>query len=212
MLGALSRPLTPSEHQLFLNGVLRVPDADLALFATGFLPRLRRRLTVQVDPTLDLPEVLPPARLPRPVRRPARRAHLGFRYTVGAETHDLPAAPAATENPIRDVGSEAALAASVPEGPWRTGTELHETSLIGRGLITFTGEVLPGLRARDDVVVETEGDEPTFTEAEDAPRVELRVTESAVGTGSTWASRCGWATSWCRSWSCSGLWPAARIT
>ncbi len=181
VLGPLSRPLTPSEHQLFLNGVLRVPGADLPLFATGFLPRLRRRLTVQVDPDLDLPEVLPPLLVCR-VRFGDRRAAVSwaFRYTVGDQAHELPAT-AASDNPIRDAAAEAALAASVPEGPWRTGTGLYEASLIGRGLITFTNDVLPGLRVRDDVVVETEGDEPTFTEAEDAPRVELRVTESEVG-------------------------------
>lgn len=182
VLGPLTRPLTQPEHQLFLNGVLRVPDSDRALFAAGFLPRLRRRFAVTVAPGLDLPEGEPPVLVCR-IGFGERRASVawGFRYRFGDRSHDLGIAPAAAGPPIRDAHAEATLAASVPEGPWRQGAALHDTDLVGRALIAFTSHVLPALRERDDVVVETGGDEPSFTEAEDAPRVELRVADSEVG-------------------------------
>ncbi|WP_232547045.1 DEAD/DEAH box helicase [Propioniciclava soli] len=185
VLSRLSRPLDQAEARLFEGGAMAIPAADIPLFAAGFLPQLQDRLAVRVDPELDLPTAQPPRLLCR-VTFSDRRAQVawGFAYRVGTEVHELGVRPAASDPPLRDAGAEAALAASVPQGPWRTGgalPELHETTVIGRGLIAFTTDVLPGLLERDDVDVTLTGEPPTFTEAEEAPRVELTVTDSEVG-------------------------------
>ncbi len=37
-----------------------MPDADLAAVRGGYLPALRDRLSIDVDPALELPETAPP--------------------------------------------------------------------------------------------------------------------------------------------------------
>jgi superfamily II DNA or RNA helicase len=188
VLGALTRPLDAAEQALFLTtGAIDVPEADIPLFATGFLPQLRQRLSLQIAKGVDLPEATPPVLVCR-VEFGARSAslHWTFRYTVGDRKHDLGLSPDAGDPPVRHPAAEAALAASVPEGAWRatgrSGTpELRPCFLTGRPLIDFVAADLPTLRALDGVLVEVSGDVPAFREATDAPTVTLKVTDSELG-------------------------------
>nr|NLI50897.1 DEAD/DEAH box helicase [Propionibacterium sp.] len=194
LLAPLSRPLQDAEHALFRSGrTIEVPDADLPAFATGYLPRLRQRLAVRVGDGVELPEASPPQLVCRVAfaARDGRVAHRasvtwGFRYRVGAAVHDLPLRPGRDEPPVRDAEAEAALAASVPAGPWlatgRRGQALLQDAIVGgRLLFTLVGEVLPALRARPDVVVEVAGEQPEFHESDAAPAVRLAVTDGADG-------------------------------
>ncbi|WP_432558391.1 SNF2-related protein [Granulicoccus sp. GXG6511] len=61
LLGPLSRELTRDEHSLFArSGIVEVPNSDVGLFASGFLPRLRDRLEVRLHDGVELPEPSPP--------------------------------------------------------------------------------------------------------------------------------------------------------
>ena len=192
LLAPLSRPLADAEHALFRSGrPIDVPDADLEAFATGYLPQLRQRLTVRVGPGVDLPEASPPALVCR-VRFAGRDGGVaqsasvawGFRYRLGAAVHDVPVRPGRTDPPVRDPAAEAALAASVPAGPWlaagHRGQPLLQDALVaGRLLFALVGDVLPALRRRADVVVEISGEAPEFRESDAAPAVRLSVTDGA---------------------------------
>ena len=187
LLAPLTRPLTAEEHRLFGNGSLTVPTGDVPLFATGFLPQLRDRITVFVGPDVDLPEPAPPV-LRCLVEVGERRLTLrwGFRYRTGATVHDLPLAPSPLDPPLRQRAAEAALTGSLPAGPWHQadgtpGSRLRETELTGHPMIAFTGEVLPLLEERDDVEVELSAAIPEFREAGEAPRIALRIEESDNG-------------------------------
>ena len=187
-LAGFTRSLDQAEHILFARDTdLHVPERDVALFATGFLPTLGRRLTVQVDDDVVLPEPTPPTLVCR-VEFGDGTATLrwSFRYTLGDTTHVVGLAPAASDPPLRDPVAEARLAASVPEGPWlATGTngqpELRPAFLTGRPLFSFTARTLPALEELDDVVVELSRPAPTFREADEAPVVSLTISEPEAG-------------------------------
>ena len=192
LLAPLSRPLADAEHALFRAGrPIDVPEADVEAFATGFLPRLRQRLSVRVGEGVELPEASAPVLVCR-VAFAERQGGVAdaasvswfFRYRVGSSVHDLPARPGRAEPPVRDAEAEAALAASVPEGPWLTAGQrgqplLHDAVVSGRRLFALVGEVLPALRERADVVVEVSGEAPEFRESDAAPAVRLSVTDGA---------------------------------
>ena len=187
LLGALERPLDDGEQSLFAGtGPVSVPTADLALFAAGFLPHLRRRLAVDVAPGVILPEPAPPTLVCR-VEFAERTASVrwAFRYTVAGEVRDVGLAFDPTDPPVRDPGAEAELAASVPAGPWAEdapgGTELRPAFLVGRPLFHFVTEALPALSGRDDVDVVLNDRPPLFREADEAPTVTLSVTDSDAG-------------------------------
>lgn len=188
LLGRLTRTLDDAEHGLFTGGdVVEVPESDVAMFATGFLPQLRDRLEVLVGDDVDLPEVSGPLAICR-VRFAERRAGIewAYRYRIGERDVEVPAG-GDDDDPVRQVAAESRLAASLPDGPWQSmdersrRTELHDVTIIGRALIDFVGRVLPALAQRDDVEIETEGEAPEFREAAEAPTVTLRVTEPALG-------------------------------
>ncbi|MDO5500300.1 MAG: DEAD/DEAH box helicase [Propionibacteriaceae bacterium] len=188
VLGAFSRELTTDEHQLFAShGTVEIPSADVPLFATGFLPRLRDRLDVRIHEGVTLPEPSPPTAICR-VEFGERRAGLAwtYRYRIGEQTIEVPAAPGPDDPPVRDPRAEAELAAALPAGAWRTHgvsgeTELRAVQLTGRALIGFVTEVLPALRERDDVELEVAGEAPVFREAEAAPAITLRISDPAEG-------------------------------
>lgn len=188
LLGPFPRGLDEAEHQLFLTeGAVEVPDGDIGVFATGFLPQLRQKLEVRVHDEVELPEVLPPTAVCR-VEFAERTARVdwAYRYRVGDAIHDLRAVPRADDPPMRDPEAEGRLAGSLPAGPWRTPgmagqAHLHAAVVTGRELIDFVTDVLPVLAAREDVDVQTEGTVPQFREAEEAPTVSLRVSEPEKG-------------------------------
>ena len=187
VLAPLTRPLDQSEHGLFVHtAALTVPDADLPLFAAGYLPALRDRLSIDVDPALELPETAPPVLVCRvEFGDGSATVRWSFRYRVGETTHELGLVPAAHEPPLRQPGAEDALAASVPAGPWAEdglrGRELRPAFLTGRALFSFTARTLPALEVLDGVEVELASDAPVYTEATQAPEVLVRLTEPEAG-------------------------------
>ncbi|MFT3876800.1 MAG: DEAD/DEAH box helicase [Propioniciclava sp.] len=188
VLAPLTRPLDQSEHGLFVHtGALDVPGADLPLFAAGYLPALRRRVHVEVDPAVDLPAAAPPVLVCRvEFGEGSATLRWSFRYRLGDTAHELGLTPAAHEPPLRQPDAEAALAASVPPGPWveagaQDAPELRPAFLTGRALFSFTGRTLPQLEALDGVEVILASEAPVYTEAAEAPEVLVRITEPEAG-------------------------------
>src|SRR5699024_4969448 len=115
VLGPLSRPLSDVEQSLFMAGRVTIPAKDTALFAGGYLPRLRNRFDVDVEPGVVLPEVEPPV-LVLVVTFDGHRAQLewGFRYRFGDQVHDVAVQPAPADPPVRNPEAERALVESLP--------------------------------------------------------------------------------------------------
>ncbi len=193
LLGPLSRQLADAEHALFRSGQpIQIPDADVPLFASTYLPRLRRRLDVLVDAAVELPAATPPRLVCRVAfagRADAVAASAivswAFRYRVGTDDQDVSIVSGHGEL-LRDPEAEAVLAEVVHEGPWRaTGRHgqavLHDVRVAGRALFSLVGEMLPALGEREDVVVEVTGEQPAFRKTDAAPSVRLAVTDGADG-------------------------------
>ena len=186
VLAGFNRPLDEQEHAVFATGPVTVPTRDLSLFASGFLPHLRRRVEVRI--AADAPVPVPArALLVCRVEFGDGTASLrwAFRYGLGEQTHDLSLRPEPQEPPVRDPEAERTLADAVPRGPWRSErpdgrAELRPAFLSGRPLIEFVTETLPRLRALPDVVVDLNREAPEFSRAED-PVVELSVSDPAKG-------------------------------
>ena len=188
LLGRLSRPLDTAEHHLFTQpGTVRIPEEDLPLFGAGFLPALRRRITVEVADDIQLPEPEPP-RLVCAVEFGTGSATVrwSYLYRLGDTVHRLGLAATASDPPVRDLAAEAELAASVPDGPWsvvgpRGEAALRPAFLTGRALFSFTARTLPVLEAMERVDVELASEAPSYREAENAPVVSLTVSEPPAG-------------------------------
>ncbi|GAB3811579.1 DEAD/DEAH box helicase [Tessaracoccus terricola] len=187
LLGPLSRPLSDVEQSLFMAGSVTIPAKDTALFAGGYLPRLRNRFDVDVEPGVVLPEVEPPVLLLR-VTFDGHRAQLewGFRYRFGDQVHDVGIQPHPSDPPLRNPEAERALVESLPAGPWRrthhTGrTILSDAHLHGIWMIRFTTDILPELQTRDDVEVVLSEEAPEFRRAEEAPTIQLDLEDSREG-------------------------------
>ncbi|HJE52019.1 MAG TPA: SWIM zinc finger family protein, partial [Tessaracoccus flavescens] len=147
VLAPLTRPLDEAEHAVFTTGPVTVPDRDLQLFASGFLPHMKRRLDVRVADDANVPQ---PARTTLVCRvdfgENIASIRWAFRYALGDEVHDLLLKPEAHEPPLRDPEAEAQLARQVPPGPWRSdhgdGATLRPSFLSGRSLIEFVTDAL----------------------------------------------------------------------
>ncbi len=187
LLAPLARPLSESEHTLFTAGGMQIPDIDVGIFAAGYLPRLREQFDVAVAGEVNLPEPHPPLlRCTVTFDGHSALVQWGFRYLLDDRPHDLALLPTTSEPPLRDRVAERTLAASVLEGQWRDVDEqgiavLHETSLTGLPLIVFVADVLPALQERDDVVVETVKEAPSFHHADEAPTINLNIDDSPKG-------------------------------
>ncbi|RMB62411.1 DEAD/DEAH box helicase [Tessaracoccus antarcticus] len=187
LLAPLTHTLSQSEQTLFSSGGMQIPSHDVGIFATGYLPRLREQFEVVVAEDVTLPEAQPPLlRCTVTFDGYSALVQWGFRYLLDDRPHDLALHPTGSEAPLRDRVAEQELAGSIRPGPWR-GVDgrglpvLHEASLTGLPLITFVDDVLPALEERDDVVVETGSEAPTFTHADEAPTISLSIEDSAKG-------------------------------
>ncbi|MDO5535677.1 MAG: SNF2-related protein, partial [Propionibacteriaceae bacterium] len=188
ILAPLERPLDQAEHHLFTQPrTITIPDADLPVFGAGFLPALRSRMTVEVADDVEIPEPEPPVLVCTvDVGEGTGTVRWLFRYEVGGTAHEVGLASRPSDPPVRDPAAEAALAASVPEGPWRTtsprGTAgLRPAFLTGRALFRFLAQTLPQIGELDGVEVRMAGATPTFREAEEAPQVSLSISEPTSG-------------------------------
>ncbi|MGO1488480.1 MAG: DEAD/DEAH box helicase [Arachnia sp.] len=187
LLAPLNRILSESEHTLFTTGGMGIPAADVGVFAAGYLPRLRERFEVQVDHGVVLPKPTPP-KLRCMVTFDDQEALVqwGFRYLLEGQPHDLALHPTGSEPPLRDRTAERLLAESIVEGPWHEVDKngqavLKDTSVAGLALITLVNDVLPALEAREDVLVQTTHEAPSFQQADEAPTISLNLSDSAKG-------------------------------
>lgn len=188
LLGPLTTPLGDAEHDLFVrSGSISVPQAEAALFTNAYLPELRRRFSVSVADDLTVPEPSPPTLICRvDVGRRHATVGWGWRYRIGERSYDLGLARAATDPPVRDEVAEAKVLATVPHGPWSFEAsdgraDLRPAFLTGRALFGFVSDVLPRLAALDGVEVVRSGELPDYREAQQAPRIELAVTDAPAG-------------------------------
>ncbi len=186
-LAPLAHTLSESEHNLFVAGGMTIPTSDIGIFATGYLPRLQERFNVAVPDGVDLPQPQPPVLLCT-VTFDGHSAQVqwGFRYILDSRVQDLSVRPTGSEPPLRNRTAEMGLAASVPEGPWRTTDEkgdpvLYEGGVTGLPLIEWVDEVLPALEQRDDVIVVTTQEAPTFQRADEAPIISVNLEDSKQG-------------------------------
>ena len=191
VLGPLADPLASAARSLLVrHRVLEIPAADVAAFAAGFLPSLRRAVTVEVDPALELPEAAAPVVLLRVRFDAGHRARLrwGFRYRVGAEVFDVGTATEPTDPPVRDPAAEAALLAGLPRRPWAVAPDqlgrdrlAGSAELVGADTAGFVSEWLPVLQALDDVEVELDGTPPDYRHTDAAPLVQVAVSDAPGG-------------------------------
>ena len=173
----LTRPLRPAEQTLFTHGQVTIPESERAEFAEGYLPQLRRRTHVVADPDLDLPEPSAPRLLCRvDFGDGAVAVGWGFRYRVGSRIVDVPRDPAAG-GLARDTVGEAALLRDLPQGPWLD----QESRLTGNDLLHFLSELLPELRASEEVEVVFDHEPPDIRRADDAPEISLSIDDAPKG-------------------------------
>ncbi len=185
LLAPFAQPLTPGQQTLLLRDpLLEIPEAEVGSFAAEYVPALQRRLHVEVDDDVDLPEVIPPELVLRVSFEPRQITHLtwAFRYQLGDRVFDLDLD--ADEQPgYRDPQAERALLDAVPEGPWpRTdaGVRAHAV-LTGPETAVFVSEGIDLLKAAG-VIVETTGETLTYRHATGAPQVSVSVSDPPEGT------------------------------
>jgi superfamily II DNA or RNA helicase len=174
-----------------VNRRITVPSDDLVSFATGYLPALRRTITVTVADDVELPAVSAPTLTLAVTFLPGHLAELvwGFRYHAGEDAIDIQAEPSRDDPPLRDPDAEAALVATLPAEPWAVasgpdGTRLRpHLRLHGADAARFVEDALPGLEARDDIDVTLSGERPDYRFSDSAPSVRLAVTDSGESGG-----------------------------
>ncbi len=198
----LARPLDDEVAAVLATGPVRVPERDVARFATTYLPRLRRRVPVRGGgQALRPPTITGPELVMELLVQPEH--HLGlvmsWRYVVngsGVELPaDLPGAQFADGVPERDLAAEAAVtervrAAGLPphllSGPAPEGRPRAGAVLEGIEAARFVTEVLPELGSLDDVIVAVEGELPEYREVLDAPLITVSATDDADPTRTDW--------------------------
>lgn len=186
VMAGFGRPLTGTEQSLLhRTQPTEIPDSDLAQFAIGYLPTLRRELDIRVPDDLDLPTAAAPVLTLDVHWHPDHRATLqwGVLYRVGDTEVRVSPAPSPDDPPLRDPDAERALFAALPSGRWPT-TEVDgrarpaaTASLTGRDLIDFVADSLPALQQLDEVEVGVHGEMPEYREADEAPQVRVAVRE-----------------------------------
>jgi superfamily II DNA or RNA helicase len=169
---------------------ITVPAEDETRFLWSYYPALRREARVQSsDGSTAFPEVAPPRLALSVTFEPEHRTRLRwtFRYRVGDAAIDVPllrATHEASSTAARDHAAEEVLLASldlldaapglrVPiAGRSRLGVVV-EPILEGWATVAFVRDVLPGLRAREDVEVTVSGRPLEYVEITEAPVVSI---------------------------------------
>ncbi len=206
VLGALAEPLDGTRQRLLDLGVVEVPEDDWARFTVTHLPGLRRKARVRsLDGALDLPEAVPPRLALRLTFEPGHRAQLEWAFRYGS-TNGGVLAPLAHEDPdpMRDRAAERVLVDRLHEvaavesfAPlWqvvaRARRLVPEVRLHGIRTVDFTTDVLPALRELPDLEIEVVGDEPDYSEALEAPLIQVSATDVTDGSGGGAASATDW--------------------
>lgn len=207
VLGAFTEPLDSTRQRLLDLGVIEVPEDDWARFTVTHLPGLRRKARVRsLSGDLDLPEAVPPRLTLHVTYEPGHRAQLRWGFRYGATGGGVRVALGSEEpDPMRDRTAERALvealhgvaAVETFEPLWqvvaRSRRLVPELRLHGIRTVDFTTDVLPALRDVPGLEVEVEGEEPDYSEAVEAPLIQVSATD-AVGPGGAGAGAS--ATDW----------------
>ena len=189
LLGGFAKQLSSAQAMLSRRyRRIEIPADDIPLFATGFLPSLRRAVPVAISDDVELPEPQPPVVTLEVTFLPAHVTELrwGFRYGIGDQVIDVASWPARGEPDVRDPRAEADLVRRLPHQPWAV-TEAAIPRLVaswrmcGAESASFVSDWLPVLERDDAVVVSLIGERPEYRLSEEGPTVTLAVRDPADG-------------------------------
>ncbi len=191
LLGAFDAPLTAAQRSMLLQHPrVRIPADDVAVFAAGFLPALRRVIELEVAPDVELPRIEPPTVSLRVRFDPGHATRLtwGFRYVTGSSVVEVGANPAPQDPPVRDADGERKALAGLPQQPWAIWTDssgrlrlVPDVHLRGAESAAFVTDWLPVLQELPGLTVTLSEEAPTYRRAEAAPVVSLAVSDPAQG-------------------------------
>ncbi|MBM6405325.1 DEAD/DEAH box helicase [Phycicoccus sp. CSK15P-2] len=197
VLGSLAEPLDASRQRLLDLGTIEVPESDWARFTVTHLPGLRRKARVRsLDPALELPDAVPPRLALTVTFEPGHRTHLEWGFRYGGP--DGVAVPLTAEepDPMRDRAAERRLVDTLRGMPEVSGFEalwqvvaqqqrlVPEVRLHGLRTIAFT-DVLPVLEDVPDLDVTVVGEIAEYSEADEAPLIQVSATDSGGPNGAT---------------------------
>ena len=197
VLAGLDAPLDEARSTLLgLAEEVRVPPGDVPRFLSTYFPVLRRRLDLVVADDVEVPEV-EPLRLALDVAFEAGdQVTLRWSYLYGGRAGTrLPLAPSRTDPaiPVRDPAAERAVVQGLPETDLSRSLT-HQVGLHrqlvpvqrfhGLDTILIATELLPALRDRDDIVVTVHAQPPPYREAQQAPRIEVSISDLVEGSPS----------------------------
>jgi len=193
LLARVDKPPSESASRLLREGrPLVIPAGDLDRFLSGYYPALRQAIdVVSSDTSVALPQIAPPRLVLTVTYRPDQQTclHWAFAYAVGTTLERIPLrGPTATIG-IRDVLAERRLLRrlELPDDrlPQLRTMLAYENVLVpdvtlgGTDAAYFTEELLPSLRASEDILVEVAGTAPDYRFTDVAPLVQLSATETA---------------------------------
>jgi superfamily II DNA or RNA helicase len=194
----LGKPAPPALQRMLLAGEqLEVPQAELQGFAEELSPALRHVASVvSSDGSFEPPEVSAPELVLRASYGREHTVELSWEwaYEVGAATRRTPLAGNGASPGFRDFAAEReALAAADFSGaglerlglidgagrPVETPADGQPTLLSGLDCMSFTTELLPGLRQRPDVTVELAGEPADYRDVGETLAIGLSTAEIA---------------------------------
>jgi superfamily II DNA or RNA helicase len=199
VLGGLAEPLDSARQRLLDLGVIDVPDADWARFTVTHLPALRRLARVKsLSPDLEIPDAVAPRLALQVTFEPGHRALLewGLRYG-SVDGGVLVPLDSDEPDPMRDRSAERALveallrvdvvAAFTPL--WhvvaRAKRLIPQVRLHGFSTVAFA-EILPTLEEVTDLEVTIVGEAAQYSEAVDAPLIQVSTSDTADGGSTDW--------------------------
>ncbi len=193
-LAGFPQALDRGQHALAIEPLV-VPPADVGHFLATYYPVLHQTVRLDVDDDVEVPEIEPP-RLALDVTFEADNQVVlrwqflygglgGTRLPVVATAEDPPV-------PVRDSGAEQKLVDSLlASPPIRTHMYGGHPHLVpvqrchGLETIAVATELVPELTKRDDVVVTVHTEPPPYREADEAPRIELSISDATDAAGAT---------------------------
>ena len=160
-LAPTASPLGVDERRLLtVTPEIVVPADETDEFLTDFSPALRRSVdVVSSDASVELPALMPPALHVTVGFEASHTIRLGWGWSIDGRR--LPLDGHGPVPVLDELG-----------GPPR------DTVLTGLAAAEFAAEVLPGLEARDDVVVELVGARPDYRRLTDEPHLTVTTIET----------------------------------
>lgn len=199
VLGALAEPLDGTRQRLLDLGTIEVPEDDWPRFTVTHLPALRRKARVRsLSGDLDLPDAVAPRLALRVTFEPGHRAHLEWGFRYGSASGGV-LVPLASEepDPMRDRAAERGLVDALLavddvagfDALWqvvaRSRRLVPETRLHGFATVAFA-ELMPVLEELPDLEVTVVGEPASYSEAVDAPLIQVSTTDAGEGAPTDW--------------------------